>query len=108
MDSTVDYTASEELLSAYNAYRNPAPSEAQMPTTGADNGIQLSDLKGLSYDDPKWELFLDQITYDEMRTLFAEGGWHSVAIDRLGIPDTRMLAGRLWWPFPGSSWALTT
>lgn len=92
-DSTVDYTASEELLSAYSAYRNPAPSAAQMPTTGADNGIQLADLKGLSYDDPKWDLFLDQLTYDEMRTLFAEGGWHSVAIDRLGIPDTRMLDG---------------
>ena len=92
-DSTADYTASEALLSAFEAYNNPAPSGAQMPVTGADNGIQLADLKGLDYDDPMWEKFLDQFTYKELRNLFAEGGWHSIAIDRLGIPDTRMLDG---------------
>ena len=92
-DSTVNYTASEELLAAVDAYNNPAPSTEEMPVTGADNGILLSDLKGLAYEDPKWEQFLDQFTYEELKTLFAEGGWHSVAIDRLGIPDTRMLDG---------------
>lgn len=92
-DSSTDYTASETLLSAFEAYNNPAPSGAQMPVTGADNGIQLADLKGLDYDDPMWEKFLDQFTYKELRNLFAEGGWHSIAIDRLGIPDTRMLDG---------------
>ena len=92
-DSTTDYTASETLLSAFEAYNNPTPSGAQMPITGADNGIQLADLKGLDYDDPMWEKFLDQFTYKELRNLFAEGGWHSIAIDRLGIPDTRMLDG---------------
>ncbi len=92
-DSTASYTASEELLAAVEEYNNPAPSTQAMPTTGADNGILLKDLAGLDYDDPKWEQFLDQLTYEEMRTLFSEGGWHSVAIDRLGIPDTRMLDG---------------
>lgn len=92
-DSTADYTASEALLGAFEAYNNPAPSSEQMPVTGADNGIQLADLKGLDYDDPMWEKFLDQFTYKELRNLFAEGGWHSIAIDRLGIPDTRMLDG---------------
>ena len=92
-DSSTDYTASETLLSAFEAYNNPAPSGARMPVTGADNGIQLADLKGLDYDDPMWEKFLDQFTYKELRNLFAEGGWHSIAIDRLGIPDTRMLDG---------------
>ena len=92
-DSTTNYTASETLLSAWEAYNNPMPSTAQMPITGADNGIRLADLKGLDYDDPMWDKFLDQLTYDEMRSLFAEGGWHSIAIDRLGIPGTRMLDG---------------
>ena len=92
-DSTVNYTASEELLAAFDAYNNPQPITGVIPTTGADNGIMLSDLKGLAYDDPKWEQFLDQFTFEELKTLFAEGGWHSVAIDRLGIPNTRMLDG---------------
>ncbi len=92
-DSKVSHTASPVLLAAVEAYNNPAPSDQAMPITGADNGILLKDLKGLSYDDPKWEKFLDQFTYDELRTLFAEGGWHSIAIDRLGVPNTRMLDG---------------
>ena len=92
-DSTVTYGASKELLSAWKEYKNPAPSADPMPTTGADNGIVLSDLKGLAYDDPKWEQFLDQFTYEELKSLFSEGGWHSIAIDRLGIPSTRMLDG---------------
>ena len=92
-DSTVTYSASKELLSAWKEYKNPAPSANPMPTTGADNGIVLSDLKGLAYDDPKWEQFLDQFTYEELKSLFSEGGWHSIAIDRLGIPSTRMLDG---------------
>ena len=92
-DSDTNYTASGELLSAMDAYNNPAPSSAAMPATGADNGIRLADLRGLAYDDPKWEQFLDQFTYEELKTMFSEGGWHSTAIDRLGIPGTRMLDG---------------
>ena len=92
-DSTVSYTASGELVQAFEDYRNPAPASGALPVTGADNGIVLADLRGLAYDDPKWEQFLDQFTYEELKTLFTEGGWHSVAIDRLGIPDTRMLDG---------------
>ena len=92
-DSDTNYTASDELLAAVEVYKNPAPSTEEMPITGADNGIKLIDLKGLDYDDPKWEQFLDQFTYKELKALFAEGGWHSNAIDRLGIPSTRMLDG---------------
>ena len=92
-DSDTNYTASNELLAAVDAYKNPAPSADAVPVTGADNGIKLADLKGLAYDDPKWEQFLDQFTYKELKTMFTEGGWHSVAIDRLGIPGTRMLDG---------------
>ena len=92
-DEDTDYTASDELLKAVEAYKNPTPSNAVAPTTGADNGIKLADLKGLDYDDDQWEKFLDQFTYKELRNLFCEGGWHSEEIERLGIPDTRMLDG---------------
>jgi len=92
-DDDTNYTASGELLAAVDSYQNPAPSAEAMPTTGEDNGIKLADLRGLAYDDPKWELFLDQFTYDELNMLFSDGGWHSNAIDRLGIPSSRMLDG---------------
>lgn len=46
----------------------------EMPVTGADNGIMLADMRGLDYDDPQWEDFLDQLTFEEMRDLVAYGG----------------------------------
>ena len=92
-DKDTNYVASEELLAAIEAYKNPTPSSDPIPTTGAKNNIKLEDLRGLSYDDEKWGQFLDQFTYQELKSFFCEGGWHSNAIDRLGIPSTRMLDG---------------
>ncbi len=57
-----------------------------MPTTGAENGIQLISLRGLSYDDEAWNDFMDQLTVDEMESLICGGSFASAGIDRLGIP----------------------
>ncbi|OZG63331.1 beta-glucosidase [Bifidobacterium lemurum] len=55
-----------------------------MPTTGADNGIRLADLYGADYDDERWDDLLDQLTFDEMDTLIALGGYGTQAIDSIG------------------------
>lgn len=34
---------------------------ADMPTTGAENGLSLASLRGLSYYDPLWDALLDQL-----------------------------------------------
>lgn len=81
------------------------PSSEPAPTTGADNGILLSDLKGLAYDDPKWYLFLDQFTAEEMIQLTTNAGFWSVPIERLGIPATRMVDGPAAIRFYFESWS---
>lgn len=48
--------------------------------TGADNDIVLRDLFGLDYDDPKWDLLLDQLTYDDMVDLVNNGAFQTEAI----------------------------
>ena len=58
----------------------------EMPVTGADNGVQLINLRGLGYDDPLWEDFLDQLTVEEMESLICGGSYSSEGIDRLGVP----------------------
>ncbi|MBM6854793.1 glycoside hydrolase family 3 C-terminal domain-containing protein [Mediterraneibacter glycyrrhizinilyticus] len=62
-------------------YNDP---EDEMPTTGADNGLELYDLRGASYDDPRWEDLLDQVTVDEMVELIAYGGHQTAAVDSVG------------------------
>lgn len=68
-------------------------SSAAEPTTGADNNIKLADLKGLDYNDPKWNDFLDQFNDNELVQLAGHGGYWSVAVERLGVPRTSMYDG---------------
>lgn len=67
--------------------------EGTPPTTEVDNGLVLTDMKGLDFDDPKWDLFLDQFSVQEQIDLFAKGGWRTVPIDRLGVPGSTLLDG---------------
>nr|AFN84568.1 beta-glucosidase-related glycosidase [uncultured bacterium scaffold00090] len=53
----------------------------EMPVTGADNGLELYDLRGADYDDPLWEELLDQVTVDEMVELIAYGGHQTSAVE---------------------------
>jgi beta-glucosidase len=55
-----------------------------MPTTGANNGLTLFDLKGVAYDDEQWDALLDQLTIDDMSTLINVGGWQTAAIESVG------------------------
>lgn len=69
------------------------PSTAAEPTTGVKNNLKLADLKGLDYDDPKWQQFLDQFTDKELVEIAGNGGYWSAEIKRLGIPKTTMFDG---------------
>ena len=60
----------------------------ELPTMGADNGVIFKDLVGLDYDDPLWDDFLDQMTFDQMLKLFNEGCYQTAAIEDLDIPQT--------------------
>ena len=53
-------------------------------TTGAKNGLQLKDLRGLSYDDPKWDQLLDQMTLDDMNALISLGGYQTNSVESIG------------------------
>ena len=55
-----------------------------MPTTGAQNGLTLVDLRGKDYDDPQWDKLLDQLTVDDMVNLIGVGGYQSVAVASVG------------------------
>ena len=64
-----------------NDFNNP---DDVAPTTGANNGIQLTDRVGEAYDDDKWDSFLDQLTVADMDSLIALGGYQSVAVSSVG------------------------
>lgn len=56
----------------------------KMPTTGAKNGLKLSDMYGKDYDDADWDKLLDQFTFDDMDNLIANGGYGTQALKSVG------------------------
>ena len=60
----------------------------KMPTTGADNGLTLADMRDADYDDSRWEKLLDQLTVDEMSNMIAMAGYQTAAMDSVGKVGT--------------------
>ncbi len=96
---TRNYTASQEVLegmptlSERLADGSVEKTEGTVPTYGAANGLRLEDMKGLEFDDPQWDLFLDQFTAGEMAQMLSAGAYSTVEMPRLGIPSTTLLDG---------------
>lgn len=63
-------------------------SSDEMPTTGAKNGIKLEELRGLDYNDPKWDELLDELTVDDMDTLISLDGYQTPAVSSIGKVQT--------------------
>ncbi|NEG89428.1 glycoside hydrolase family 3 protein [Bifidobacterium aerophilum] len=84
-----DYSMPDDVKSTFYNNGNYDPTkfdnaDDQMPTTGAKNGLRLIDLRGADYDDAKWDQLLDQLTFDEMDTIIANGGYQNAAIKSIG------------------------
>ncbi|MBR1781138.1 MAG: glycoside hydrolase family 3 C-terminal domain-containing protein [Oscillospiraceae bacterium] len=65
---------------------------AEMPASKANNGLTVSMMRGLDYNDPKWELLLDQIDWDADKAgilmSFTGAAYATGAIDSIGLPST--------------------
>lgn len=90
-DEDLDYNAPQFVLDEEN--KETTASSIEMPLVEQDNGILLEELKGLAYDDQKWEDFLTQFTLDEMLDFVTNGAYRTIAIERLGIPASILLDG---------------
>lgn len=53
-----------------------------------DHGLELIDMVGLDYNDPKWNELLEQISVEEMQKLIGFGGYATVAVDSIKKPAT--------------------
>ncbi|MDR3123592.1 MAG: glycoside hydrolase family 3 C-terminal domain-containing protein [Treponema sp.] len=86
-DSAVLEGAKPYVASAHN---NP---EDTAPVFNADNNISLINLKGLPYEDPLWDLLLDQLDISEFVELFRTGAYNTAMMSSVSKPVTRDLDG---------------
>lgn len=53
---------------------------------GKDNGLTLIEMRGLDFDDPKWEDLLDELTYEDYYNTIALSGYGIEYIDSIDMP----------------------
>lgn len=85
----VNYSMSDKDKSTFYNVGNYDPTKFDndfddMPTTGAKNGLRFVDLRGVDYNDAKWDRLLDQLTFDDMDNLIANAGYQNAAIKSIG------------------------
>lgn len=80
-----DFTLDSEVHAngSWNPEDHNDPDD-EVPVTGASGSLELGELRGADYDDPRWEELLDQVTVDEMVELIAYGGHQTVAVKSVG------------------------
>ncbi len=78
-------------------YNRPLPKDSEpmeYPTYGKDAGLQLIDLMAdengdpIEIDDPIWDTFMDQLTWDEIATLVSNGQHFTAMIESISKPRT--------------------
>lgn len=85
-----DFTADDHILAALQ-FRTPTDAElglTQAPPAGKNVGLKLSDLRGVAKSDPRWDTFVQQLTFGELCALCGNGAWQTIALPRLGVPRT--------------------
>ncbi len=85
---------------AYNKIRgtdslNSTPDDSYTDTVrvGEDNGLELIDLRGLDYDDPKWDELIAQLTVNDMVELVSKSGYGTPAAKSVSKPQTSCADG---------------
>ena len=87
--SNYELTA-EEKAGFYNAhsyteagYLEDDDANAEDITTGANNGLKLADLRGVDYNDEKWDQLLDQMSIEDMQQTIGFGGYQTAAVSSI-------------------------
>ena len=83
-------TATDEMLEVLDndTYEITANGDTSSVVFGADNGLKLADLKGVTdINDERWDLLIDQITLSEAMIRTGFGGTSTKTIDSISSPE---------------------
>lgn len=88
---TINDAVSEALVS--KTYSKPADAKSIAEfTQGQDGGLLLVEMRGVPFEDEKWETFLNQLTIEEMAEMVTDEGGTS-AVPSVGKPAARHTDG---------------
>ena len=94
--TTVTETIADQLK-IFDPATDLIDEDAEMPTMGAQNGLLLSDMRGIGYGEAIWEDFLDQLTEADYTSLAAQAlasnAYNTPEVESLGKGRTQDFDG---------------
>lgn len=60
----------------------------EFPTMGENADLQLINMMDFEYNDPMWDTFMDQLTFDQMAVITCTGLRETAAVQEIGKPYT--------------------
>ena len=95
LDRNAVITMNSDLASLLNAQTAPLEEdEIPYPQYDAQNGLKLIDMRvdsegrAIPYDDPSWDLFMDQLSWDDMTYLLSTGLRKTGAVESIAKAET--------------------
>ena len=87
-------TASDDLLKELGEYEPDYYDSAdEMPVTGEKNGLTAVTMRGATYDDPRWEQLLNQLTVKDMTDIIYAGNQGTPPVKSVGLPQSKATDG---------------
>lgn len=76
-----------DQVAIYDAFKEENNPIKDMPSVNVDyTKYTLSDMRGVAFDDPKWDDYINQFTLDKMAEMFMNGGWNEMGDEENGVP----------------------
>jgi len=91
--TAADCIADEQTLKDLSHYIAKEETEdltvTDMPVTDSTStAYQLVDMRGVDFDDPSWDDYLDQFSTSSLYKMFSDGAWVEHADEAQGVPET--------------------
>ncbi|HHT67007.1 MAG TPA: hypothetical protein GX010_02135 [Erysipelotrichaceae bacterium] len=83
----IDDPRAREQVAIYDVWAEKNNPIKEMPPTNVDaTSYTLASMRGVDFDDPKWDDYMNQFTIESMAYMFMNGGWNEKADPENGVP----------------------
>ena len=78
-----------KYIAKYDVWADENNPIKEMPTVNVDaTSYTLSSMRGVDFNDPKWDDFMNQFSRDKMVEMVTNGGWNEKADVENGVPES--------------------
>ena len=79
----------KKYVARYDVWADENNPIKDMPEVNTDvTNYTLSSMRGVDWDDPKWDDYMNQFTKEKMVEMVTNGGWNEKADEENGVPES--------------------